>query len=387
MRVLACILLLSSAACAAEPEFRFDPRADGDHFPIAVWLQHPRRAPQYQAAGINLYVGLWKGPTAQQLQFLRMANMPVICSQNEVGLAHKDDPIIVGWLQQDEPDNAQSLGEGKGYGPPVPPAEVIANYERLRAADPTRPVFLNLGQGVAYDKWKGRGVRTGHPEDYVDYVRAADIVSFDIYPVVHRSPDVAGDITFVAKGIDRLREWTKGEKHTWNCIECTRIQNRDVKPTPAQVRAEVWLSIIHGSRGIIYFVHEWQPKFNEKALLDDAEMLQAVTETNHQIRDLAVVINSSERAEGVRVEAGDGEPIHWTTRGHNGWMMLFAVNVTGEEQRAELHLADAAPKGAILQLVGDRRGQRLPPDGIFEDTFDPWEVRFYRWKLPETEER
>src|ERR1044071_3172543 len=34
-----------------------------DRFPIAVWLQSPSNAARYQAAGVNLYVGLWKGPT------------------------------------------------------------------------------------------------------------------------------------------------------------------------------------------------------------------------------------------------------------------------------------------------------------------------------------
>ena len=27
------------------------------------------------------------------------------------------------------------------------------------------------------------------------------------------------------------------------------------------------MSLIHGSMGLIYFVHEWKPKFNEWALL------------------------------------------------------------------------------------------------------------------------
>src|SRR5690606_13894217 len=34
-----------------------------DTFPIGVWLQAPRNASKYREIGINLYVGLWKGPT------------------------------------------------------------------------------------------------------------------------------------------------------------------------------------------------------------------------------------------------------------------------------------------------------------------------------------
>jgi len=47
------------------------PGTDAGFFPIAVWLQAPKNAPKYRAIGINLYVGLWKGPTQQQLAELK----------------------------------------------------------------------------------------------------------------------------------------------------------------------------------------------------------------------------------------------------------------------------------------------------------------------------
>ena len=78
-------------------------------FPIAVWLQDPRNAAKYQAIGINLYVALWKGPTAEQIAELKRHGMPVICEQNDYALKHLDEKTIVGWMHGDEPDNAQSL--------------------------------------------------------------------------------------------------------------------------------------------------------------------------------------------------------------------------------------------------------------------------------------
>ena len=72
----------------------------------------------------------------------------------QFALKHKDEQTIVGWMHGDEPDNAQELPrQGKGYGPPIEPKKIIADYERIAAADPTRPVMLNLGQGVAWDGW------------------------------------------------------------------------------------------------------------------------------------------------------------------------------------------------------------------------------------------
>ena len=122
-----------------------------ESFPLAVWLQAPANAERYRAIGINTYVGLWRGPTEEQLDALDKAGIRLICGQNERSLRFKDRPTIVGWMHGDEPDNAQSLGRGKGYGPPIPPARIVEGYRKIRQADPDRPVLLNLGQGVAWD--------------------------------------------------------------------------------------------------------------------------------------------------------------------------------------------------------------------------------------------
>ena len=283
------------------------PGQDTAHFPIAVWLQDPRNAPKYQALGINLYVALWKGPTAEQIAELKRHRMPVICDQNDYALKHLDEKTIVGWMHGDEPDNAQSLPNGKGYGPPIPPEKIVEAYRKIKANDPTRPVMLNLGQGVAWDGWYGRGVRTNHPEDYAQYVRGGDIISFDIYPAVHDKPAMAGKLWYVARGVERLRGWAGSDRIVWNCIECTRISNAKAKPTPQQVKAEVWMSIIHGSQGLIYFCHQFQPRFIEAGLLADEEMAQAVGAINREVQGLAEVINSPSLAKAATVTVSPPE--------------------------------------------------------------------------------
>src|SRR5262249_50821903 len=150
---------------------------------------------------------------------------PVICEQRHDWEAHKADRTIVGWMHGDEPDNAQPVTDPatgrRGYGGPVPPDKVVAEYEQMRAADPTRPIMLNLGQGVANDEWKGRGAGA-HIEDYLTYVKGSDIVSFDVYPVVGiGKPDGENYLWYVPKGVDRLNKWSEGQKLVWNCIECT----------------------------------------------------------------------------------------------------------------------------------------------------------------------
>ena len=132
--ITAAILLLVATGAAAQADSRPEgaspyakwshgPSRASDFFPIAVWLQRPSDARRYRDAGVNTYVGLWKGPTEEQLADLKAAGMSVICEMNDVARKHLADPTIVGWMHGDEPDNAQSLGRGKGYGPPIPPAD------------------------------------------------------------------------------------------------------------------------------------------------------------------------------------------------------------------------------------------------------------------------
>jgi len=347
-----------------------------DRFPIAVWLQDPRNAGRYKAAGFNLYVGLWKGPTEAQLEQLRQVGMPVICRQNAVGLSHINDPIIVGWMHEDEPDNAQPIPEGKGYGPPIPPTTILEDYNHMKAADPDRPVLLNLGQAVAWDGWSGRGTRTGHPEDYPLYVKGCDIASFDIYPVTHPHPEVSGNLWYVANGVQRLVQWAAG-RVVWNCIECTRINSSTRKPTPLQVKAMVWMSIIHGSRGLIYFVHEWQPRFKEAALLDDPEMLAAVTDINRQIQALAPALLKEGPIQAVTVTSIRPDvPVAALAKCHEGSIYVFAVPTRDGTTEATFELAGLQGNASIEVMDEQRTIQVL--DGRFQDRFGPWQVHLYR---------
>jgi hypothetical protein len=378
--------MAGSALLGAEPpsamtnsyrQWPHGPSADSGFFPLAVWLQDPANAERYANAGFNTYIGLWQGPTEAQLAALRKAGVRVICEQNNVALRHLEDPTIIGWMHGDEPDNAQSLETGEGWGPPPLPEEVVETCRRLHAADPSRPVLLNLGQGVAWDGWYGRGTRSNHPEDYPNYLEGCDIASFDIYPVVHDRPEVAGKLWFVARGVERLVQWSEGRKIVWNCLECTRISNPQRKPTPHQVRAEAWMSLVHGSRGLIYFVHQFKPVFRESALLDDAEMLEAVSVLNRQITRLAPVLNSPPIPDGLTLESSNPTvPVATSVKRMGGEEYVFAVAM-----RDGTTTATITPKGLsgdfTVEVLGEDRSVAATM-GSFKDRFGPWDVHLYR---------
>ncbi len=354
------------------------PSKDPKWFPIGVWLQDPKRAAEFKAIGFNFYIGLWEGPTEEQLAALKHAGMPVMCDQNAVGLQHINDPNIIAWMQNDEPDNAQPDGKG-GYGPPVLAEEIVARYNKLKAADPTRPVFLNLGQGVAWDNWYGRGTRTNKPEDYPGYVKGADILSFDIYPVVTPDGEVSGKLWKVPYGVDRLVTWTEGKKPVWNAIECTRISNPNAKPTPAQVKTEIWMSIIHGSRGLVYFVHQFQEAggFIEAALLADKEMSEAVGNINKQITELAPVLNTPNIGDGATIASSNKDvPVDVMVKKHGGNTYLFAVAMRNGETTAEFVVKGLKGKMSA-DVVGENR-QVAVTNGKFTDDFKDFGVHIYK---------
>jgi hypothetical protein len=354
-------------------KFLYGPPSDPSFFPLAVWLQDPSLASQYAALGINLFVGLWQGPTDPQLATLAQSHMPTACDQNSVGLAHLSDKTIVAWTQQDEPDNAQPVGGG--YGPCVAPSTIVSLYQTWTSKDlKHRPVFLNFGQAVANDAWVGRGSCSGHNGDYAQYAVGADIVSFDVYPVNDHL-----DITLVAKGVDRLGGWVNHQKPVWNWIECTQIGAASSKPSPAQTKAEVWMSIIHGSMGIGYFVHQFAPPMNVHALLDDPAMKSAVAAVNQQIASLAPVLNTAPITNALTVSSATAaSPVDVLAKRYGGALYVLSVSMGTAATTATFSISRATAS-ATAQVLGENRTIAVA-SGTFQDAFDGYAVHLYEIK-------
>jgi hypothetical protein len=358
------------------------PSPDPSYFPLAVWAQDPKLADQYRAIGINTYVGL--GPTEQDLAMLRQAGMRAICDQDAVGLKHLDDPTIMGWMHGDEPDNYQEKPGGGGYVPAIPPSAIIAEYNDYRRNDPTRPVLLNLGQGVANDENKGTYAVLS---DYPEYMKGADIVSFDIYPIAGTDEGGPDWLWMVPKGVDRLARWGQGKKVIWNALECTHISNPGHRPTPEQVKSEVWMSIIHGSMGIIYFCHVFKPKEVDAALLADPEMSAAVKEINQQILALAPVLNSPTIVDGGTATSDNPlvpVDVMVKQRGDSSGDAIYMLAVGMRNLPTHAHLTidmlHRLRTSKTIEVVGENR--TIPAwGGRFEDDFKPYEVHIYKAAL------
>jgi hypothetical protein len=353
---------------------------DYSYFPLAVWMQDPlKTAALYKANGINTFLALWNPLNEAQWNVLKSAGVRVFCNQNDYGLSLGNDTILAGWhIKEDEPDNAQSDGKG-GYNPCIDPSIIISEYNAIKQKDPSRPVIIGLGQGVAYTNYIGRGACRNNTDLYKvannGYLSACDIGSFDIYPVNNTDATSGGKLEFVAIGIQNLIDWS-GNKPCWNHIETTRIHDASPrKPTPAEVRSEVWMSIIHGAKGIDYFCHSFLTgATDESALLHDDQMINAVRLINMQVTALAAVINTPSTSNYASVSSSNASvPVDIMTKNYKGINYIFASAMRNSQTTATF----SVNAGKKVEVFGEGRSLTIP-NGKFTDDFGPYAVHLYK---------
>lgn len=350
-------LPVSASGISTDPHF----------FPIAVWQQTPQsNAAKYKDIGINIFSGLYDGPNDAALSALQSAGLYTIVTQQKQALSSSFKSVVKGWLQDDEPDNAQPDGSG-GYGPCVDPNVIVANYNALKALDAARPVIVNFGRGAADTGWVGRGVCAGRTDMYPQYAKGADILSFDIYPVNNGE-----SITYIARGVENLLRWGRG-KPVWAFVETTAYESGNTKPTIAQVRAEVWLALIHGASGIQYFAHILTPTFIEAGLLTDPAMSAEVRAINTRVQSMAPILNSAPVANGAKVTSA--ARIDFVVKRNANYTFLFAVNPTRVTTSARFTMADIVKGSAAV--IGEGRSLALDAS-VFTDSFGPYAVHLYR---------
>jgi hypothetical protein len=357
---------------------------DPSFFPISVWLQGSWHATELAQLGINIYVGNNAGTdalAASDLAILKSLGMYAIIGQDSVGLANIDDPTIIGWwMSPDEPDNAQPDSTG-GYGPPVQPSALVKAYDAYKAKDPTRPVWLGLGQGVAYDGWEGRG--SGAPPES-GYVAASDIVAFDIYPYNNCGGDsnemaTCGQFWLNAFGVDRLHEWSTRHQAVWTDFETTIIAaGTTTGPTPAETASEVWLALIHSANGICYFIDSWNPSFREDAIFETPSMVTAVTALNKEILSLAPELNSATIPELVTVTASSA-PIDVMVKAHGTKLYVFSAVARAGTSTGSFVVAGMTGD-ATATVVGEGRKVDVVA-GKFKDDFAANGVHIYEVDL------
>lgn len=174
---------------------------------------------------------------------LHMIRAPLANPAQDIA-KHAADHLLLAWSQMDEPDANGGLSRN------LP--GLSSRYASLTALAGHPPVYLNVGGSDL--------IATNQP--YQQAFAQADWVANDIYPVAGFLDDqfMRGDLTLVGKALDKFAE-VATDKPRFAWIETNNLLGQG-DPTPAQVRAEIWIAIVHGARGILYFQEQVEPTFD-----------------------------------------------------------------------------------------------------------------------------
>jgi hypothetical protein len=146
------------------------------------------------------------------------------------------------------------------------------------------------------------------------------------------------------------------------------------------------MALIRGSRGLIYFVHQFKPNFREAALLDDPEMLAAITALNKQIRDLAPVLNQPMRPDALAITTENpGSQVIAMTKFGIGTHWVFAANLKNEPARATFQFIETNRRlgpDSEAEVLDENRKVLVKHGERITDDFAPYAVHLYRLGPP-----
>jgi hypothetical protein len=365
-------------AALAVTKFRQSPLDDPAFFPVCVWLQpaSEKVLAAYREIGANVYFGgtdSYPNPRDKEwLDAVHAAGMHAVIpyKQKYIDNGLYRHQAVIGWHHHDEPDLPRRDGNV------IAPGALLADLARSRALDVQLPMFLNLSQSVANDRFVGHVVSY---DEYPAYCQAADIVQFDIYPCNSLGASGPDRLHVVAKGMDRLRQWS-GEKRLGFAVECNKFTKSGVKdsrsPTPDEVKTQMWMAIVHGARSLTLFCHSWAgPRMKVNGI--EPDMMTALREMVSQIRTLAPVINAGKTADGVAVRSSAGGRVDVLAKWHDDVAYVLAVNMYRKAETPTIALGALARDASVAEVMFEDR-QVPVVAGKIVDAFAPYAVHCYR---------
>jgi hypothetical protein len=299
-------------------------------FPRMVWRQCPTYYPTSLGAGINLFLGVECSNTDEQFKRLAGRAMSTVDAKTP-GIS---GPGLIGWHLPDEADMSVRI-----------PANMPDPQEQGRVT------FLTVTDHFS--------VRAAPPEGgrdiYKDFFARADVVGFDTYPVEGRcKTDQFDNVYWMQRELVALT----GGKPTFQWIEAGPMEHcrENVDPTPEVVRAETWLAIAGGARGIGYFPDWWVESIRSE-----------VRQTNREILALAPALLSP----SLRVNWSTDSPVRVALRRYNGATYVIAANSSTSDAKVAFSVPGLSGRplrvfrdGRVVKSFGDVVSDQLPGLGV-----------------------
>jgi len=338
--------------------------ATGDVFPIGVWTQPVASFDKWKSRGVNTLIEYQgDGATIEQWsQAARDRGMFYIRRPLSNPALDKGDTNLLAWALPDEPEITSKY-----------PPDVLASWvAQWKAADPTRPVWVNFSGGWVLH-WQG-GLFSS---DYQKFLASTDWVSSSIYPVTGwYRPGTTQGLDAPGQSVDRLEKWSNGQPQ-WAVIESgdqelSWIQKDIPGPNPGQFRAEVWDSVIHGAKGVIYFPESFMPGF--KFDNTPPEIAAEMTSVDAKLQSIAGAL-LSETDPPTRGLAVDG-PLEGTWRVKDGKTYYVVLNFSDQAVTKNVTLQGVDPN-SVVTVNGENRTLNLT-NGTLSDSFTPFSVHVYQ---------
>lgn len=162
-------------------------------------------------------------------------------------------------------------------------------------------------------------------------------------------------------------------KPIWVGIQAYKKPRSDGRyPTPQEYRAQAYLGVIAGARGLMYY----GGSVTGGILLDPkAGHWEELKQLVRELRGMASTFMSPDAPEEVQVTPA-GAAISLRLKAVGGGRVLLAVNRSDQPVRATFETA--ALKASSVKVLHENR-EVAAESGDFADAFKPYEVHVYQW--------
>jgi hypothetical protein len=342
------------------------PSSLASFFPIAVDFQPASLFNTWMSRGVNTVIRV---PPNENIETWTSAanalGLKMIRAPRADPVVDDSEPNLLAFTGPDEP-------EITGHSPDA----IKAEYLRLKTSAPSKPYLINLaGPSVLFQappadgtSCNGAGVSSGDKDCITRYIGAMDWVSHDIYPVNTGQP-----VGAIGSSLDRLRRWS-GARPQLAYIEASDLWNDGVVPSADEFRGEIWHAIIHGARGISYFVVDVADPLNKPDMVPP-NIVAEMQAQNGRITRLASVLQGPIDPPAVGVRAKP--PLEFTWRQAGSKTYLIVLNQSGVAvDNAAIKVLGAVPP--TITVRDENRTLATSANG-FADSFGPYAVHVYEF--------
>ena len=314
-------------------------------FPVLSYQQCAATISRALTVGINMFV---------QVPYTGCTQAAGVTPPYVLGDSY-DKQEGAGWYLPDEPD-------GWGITPAqMPKLPAVSDTGLLRVLNISQHFYSGFAPiNAQFDR-----------SAYTQFAALADVVGFDIYPIVKFCGRVPITTMFHAQR-ELMTMYAPG-KPTFQWVETSEMTGEcpTIAITPAIVSAETWLALAGGACGIGYFTNSWTgPLWNRWDF--DPGVEQALPGIVSRVEGLAPAL--CDGTYGDVVTPWDGTVVA-SSRELNGALYVIAVN--GSPRATNVPFSVPGLGGRLLTVLGEGRTIKPVKKLIFRDSFEPYGVHVY----------